>query len=108
MKRSGIMVGIVVGLVVAAWGGWAYGQQKQSDEFTSMDYAEILHLYSKYVQAIDGIWMDGKGEHYADTFTEGRHHAGRAEERGDAARRTGETDPDGGAAGAVKVSSHRP
>ena len=70
MKRSGIMVGIVVGLVVAAWGGWAYGQQKQSDEFTSMDYAEILHLYAKYVQAIDGIWMDGKGEHYADTFTE--------------------------------------
>ena len=73
MKRSGfvgVVVGIVMGIVVAGGGSWAFGQQKQSDEFTSMDYAEILHLYSKYIQAIDGIWMDGKGEHYADAFTD--------------------------------------
>jgi hypothetical protein len=70
MKGTGIVVGIVVGFVVAGLSGGMFGQQKQSDEFTSMDYAEILHLYSKYVQAIDGIWMDGKGEHYADAFTD--------------------------------------
>jgi hypothetical protein len=71
MKRSGIVVGIVVGVLVAVGGGWVSGQQKQSDEFTSMDYAEILHLYAKYIQAVDGIWMDGKkGEHYANAFTE--------------------------------------
>ncbi len=70
MKGTGIVVGIVVGFLVAGLSGWTFGQQKQSDEFTSLDYAEILHLYSKYVQAVDGIWMDGKGEHYADTFTD--------------------------------------
>ena len=70
MKRSGILV-LVVGIAVAGWGGWTYGQQQHNtDEFTSGDYADILHLYAKYVQAIDGIWMDGKGEHYADTFTD--------------------------------------
>ena len=73
MKRSGfvgVVVGVVMGIVVAGGGSWAFGQQKESDEFTSLDYAEILHLYSKYIQAVDGIWMDGKGEHYADAFTD--------------------------------------
>lgn len=69
MKRYvGILtVAMAVGGLI---GGWAYAASKDAAKFTMEDYAEIQHLYAKYIQGVDGIAMDGKGEHYADTFTD--------------------------------------
>ena len=76
-RFSGNIVALVVVAVVAGWVGWSVGEAEESENvaqeretFTALDYAEITHLYSKYVQGIDGIWMDGKGKHYADAFTD--------------------------------------
>ena len=68
-KRSaGIAVTFVATLACAGWvyANRAVGQTK----ITSDDYVEILALYAKYAHAVDGLAMDGKGEHYADVFTD--------------------------------------
>jgi hypothetical protein len=70
MTHSKWIALIVAALVVGASAGWNYSQAAEAQKITADDYVEILQGYSEYVQGIDGIAGDCKGEHYADAFTE--------------------------------------
>ena len=68
MTRAKWIAAVAVALVVGVSAGWNYSQA--AEKFTADDYVEILQGYSEYVQGIDGIAGDCKGEHYADAFTD--------------------------------------
>ena len=70
MTRSSWIALIVAALVIGASAGWNYSQAAERQKFTSDDYVQILQGYSEYVQGVDGIAGDCKGEHYADAFTD--------------------------------------
>ena len=70
MTRSISISLIVCALIVGVGAGWTYSQAAERGKITADDYVEILQGYSEYVQGIDGIAGDCKGEHYADAFTD--------------------------------------
>jgi len=70
MTRSGWIALVVAALFVGASAGRTSLQGVERQKFTADDYVEILQVYSEYVQGVDGIAMDCKGEHYADAFTD--------------------------------------
>ena len=67
MTRAKWIAGVVFALAVGVGAGWNYSQA--AEKFTSDDYVAILQGYSEYVQGVDGIAGDCKGEHYANAFT---------------------------------------
>lgn len=70
MTRSGWIGLTAAALAIAATVGSTRSQGAENQKFTADDYVQILQVYSEYVQGVDGIAMDCKGEHYADAFTD--------------------------------------
>ena len=97
MTRAKWIAVIVAVVVVGASTGWNYSQA--AEKFSADDYVEILQGYAAYVQGIDGIAGDCKGEHYADAFTDdGMMQAGPARLN----------DPLGGRDAIVKMGTKQP
>lgn len=99
MTRSAWVSLIVAALAVGASAGWSYSQTTEKRKVSADDYVEILQVYSEYVQGIDGIAGDCKGEHYADAFTDdGVMQAGPARLK----------DPLGGRANIIRMGAKKP
>jgi hypothetical protein len=65
------VAGALFAAIVGAGGAWVYAKKAPGPmKITWEDYVEIQTLYAKYAYAVDGLGQDGRGEPYADVFTD--------------------------------------